>query len=166
MGRQRAVAKDLLANIPSDVDAQPTQTQPLPKQKRIKSLSISKLHESDKSQSAAEKRRSEAQPSESPKSKKPRSSSATTSGSKKHDAPWAPKITLEDNPVMANDSAEDINVGVALSTALLLLGDLDRNAELSEYENYALMLQCSVQPSSTPILSQFNLLRTGRGLPR
>ncbi|XP_028117402.1 uncharacterized protein LOC114315029 [Camellia sinensis] len=46
---------------------------------------------------------------------------------------------------MANDSAEDINVGVALSTALLLPGDLERNAELSEYENYALMLQYSVQ---------------------
>ncbi|XP_028114172.1 myosin-7-like [Camellia sinensis] len=44
---------------------------------------------------------------------------------------------------MANDSADDINVGVALSTALLLPGDLDRNAKLSEYENYALMLQCS-----------------------
>ncbi|XP_028081875.1 dynactin subunit 1-like [Camellia sinensis] len=36
MGRQRAVAKDLLASIPSTVDAQPTQTQPPPKQKRIK----------------------------------------------------------------------------------------------------------------------------------
>ncbi|XP_028078018.1 tropomyosin beta chain-like [Camellia sinensis] len=46
---------------------------------------------------------------------------------------------------MANDSAVDINVGIALSTALLLPGDLDRNAELSEYENYALMLQRSVQ---------------------
>ncbi|XP_028100259.1 radixin-like [Camellia sinensis] len=46
---------------------------------------------------------------------------------------------------MANDSAEDINVGVALSTTLLLPSDLDRNAELSEYENYALMLQRSVQ---------------------
>ena len=48
---------------------------------------------------------------------------------------------------MANDSADDINVGVALSTALLLSSDLNRNAELSEYENYALMLQRSVQVS-------------------
>lgn len=48
---------------------------------------------------------------------------------------------------MANDSADDTNVGVALSTALLLADDLDRNAELSEYENYALMLQRSVQVS-------------------
>lgn len=70
-----------------------------------------------------------------------------TSGSKKPAAPWAPEITLEDKPVMANDSTEDINVGAALSTALLLLGDLDQNAELSEYENYALMLQRSVQVS-------------------
>ncbi|XP_028072243.1 rho-associated protein kinase 2-like [Camellia sinensis] len=34
MGRQKAVAKDLLASIPFDIDAQ--QTQPPPKQKRIK----------------------------------------------------------------------------------------------------------------------------------
>ncbi|XP_028113915.1 uncharacterized protein LOC114311952 [Camellia sinensis] len=46
---------------------------------------------------------------------------------------------------MVSDSAEDINVGVALSTALLLPGDLERNAQYSEYENYALMLQHSVQ---------------------
>ncbi|XP_028064096.1 uncharacterized protein LOC114267278 [Camellia sinensis] len=46
---------------------------------------------------------------------------------------------------MANDSADDINIGVALSTALLLPGDLNRNAEMNEYENYALMLQRSVQ---------------------
>ena len=46
---------------------------------------------------------------------------------------------------MASDSAEDINVGVARSTALLLPGDLERNAQYSEYENYALMLQHSVQ---------------------
>ncbi|XP_028053925.1 tropomyosin-1-like [Camellia sinensis] len=46
---------------------------------------------------------------------------------------------------MASDSADDINVGVALSTALLLPGDLEWNAKYSEYENYALMLQHSVQ---------------------
>ena len=67
-----------------------------------------------------------------------------TSGSKQPNAPWAPEITLEDKPVMASDSADDINVGVTLSTALLLPGDLERNAEYSEYENYALMLQHSV----------------------
>ncbi|XP_028091963.1 nucleolin 1-like [Camellia sinensis] len=44
---------------------------------------------------------------------------------------------------MANDSVDDINVSVALSTALLLPSDLNRNTELSEYENYALMLQRS-----------------------
>ncbi|XP_028078574.1 glucosidase 2 subunit beta-like [Camellia sinensis] len=46
---------------------------------------------------------------------------------------------------MTTESADDINVGVALSTALLLPNDLERNAKLSEYENYALMLQHSVQ---------------------
>ncbi|XP_028098904.1 uncharacterized abhydrolase domain-containing protein DDB_G0269086-like [Camellia sinensis] len=76
---------------------------------------------------------------------KPRSSSATTSGSKKSDVPWAPQITLEDRPIMTNESVDDINVGVALTTALLLPGDLERNAGYSEYENYALMLQHSVQ---------------------
>ena len=50
-------------------------------------------------------------------------------------------------PVMASDNADDINVGVALSSALLPPGDLERNAEFSEYENYALMLQRSVQVS-------------------
>ncbi|XP_028103340.1 uncharacterized abhydrolase domain-containing protein DDB_G0269086-like [Camellia sinensis] len=46
---------------------------------------------------------------------------------------------------MTNESADDINVGVALTTALLLPGDLERNAGYSEYVNYALMLQHSVQ---------------------
>ncbi|XP_028113937.1 uncharacterized protein LOC114311974 [Camellia sinensis] len=160
MGRPKSVAKDLLASIPSSVDEQPIQTQPPSKPKRIKkaqpkakiaqvesedTLPISKLAESDKSQPSAGKRRSESQPPESQKPKKPRSSSATTSGSKKPDAPWAPTITLEDKPVMASDSADDINVGVALSTTLLLPGDLERNAQYSEYENYALMLQYFVQ---------------------
>ncbi|XP_028102844.1 plectin-like [Camellia sinensis] len=36
MGRQKAVAKDLLANIPDSVDAQSAPTQPKPKTKRIK----------------------------------------------------------------------------------------------------------------------------------
>ena len=48
---------------------------------------------------------------------------------------------------MANDNADDIYVGVALNTAMLLPGDLNRNAELSEDENYSLMLQHSVQVS-------------------
>ncbi|XP_028080787.1 uncharacterized abhydrolase domain-containing protein DDB_G0269086-like [Camellia sinensis] len=46
---------------------------------------------------------------------------------------------------MSTESADDINVGVALSTALLLPSDLERNAGYSEYENYTLMLQHSVQ---------------------
>ncbi|XP_028111763.1 uncharacterized abhydrolase domain-containing protein DDB_G0269086-like [Camellia sinensis] len=46
---------------------------------------------------------------------------------------------------MATDSADDINVGVALSTALLLPGDLEKNTGMSEYENYAFMLQHCVQ---------------------
>ncbi|XP_028078571.1 uncharacterized abhydrolase domain-containing protein DDB_G0269086-like [Camellia sinensis] len=46
---------------------------------------------------------------------------------------------------MASESADDINVAVALSTALLLPNDLERNAKFSEYENYALMLQHSAQ---------------------
>ncbi|XP_028111752.1 uncharacterized protein LOC114310039 [Camellia sinensis] len=87
----------------------------------------------------------EAQSSESTQSKKPRSSSATTSGSKIPRVLWVPEITLEDKPVLASESAEDINVGMALSTAVLFPGDLERNAKMSEYENYAFMLQRSVQ---------------------
>ncbi|CAL5377731.1 unnamed protein product [Camellia sinensis] len=136
---------------------------PPPKAKRIKkaqpkakateveaedALPISQLAESKKSASTSAKRSAEAQPSGSTQSKKPRSSSATTLGSKVPRVPWRPEITLEDKPVLANDSADDINVGVALSTALLLPGDLERNAKMSEYENYAFMLQHSVQVSA------------------
>ncbi|CAL5428992.1 unnamed protein product [Camellia sinensis] len=159
MGRAKSVAKDLLANIPSSIDEQPTQTQPLEKPKRIKkaqpkgkvtqvetedTLPAPQLAPTQKTASVPSKRSAEVLPSESSKLKRPRSS-VTTSGSKKPAVPWAPEITLEDKPVMANDSADDINVGVALSTALLLPGDLERNAKYSEYENYALMLQHFVQ---------------------
>ena len=163
MGRSKPVAVDLLADLLTDVDAVPAQTMPPPKPKRMKkaqpsakateveaedALPISQLAEGKKSASASAKRSDEAQPSESTQSKKPRSSSATTSGSKIPRVPWVPEITLEDKPVLACDSADDINVGVALSTAVLLPGDLERNAKMSEYENYALMLQRSVQVSS------------------
>ncbi|GMP33336.1 hypothetical protein CsSME_00006704 [Camellia sinensis var. sinensis] len=160
MGHPKPVAQDLLADLPADVDAAPTQSMPPLKQKRIKkaqpkakateveaedALPISQLAESKKTASTSAKRSAEAQPSEPTQSKKPRSSSATTSGSRIPKVPWRPEITLEDKPVLASDSADDINVGVALSTALLLPGDLERNAKMSEYENYAFMLQRSVQ---------------------
>ncbi|XP_028059687.1 triadin-like [Camellia sinensis] len=158
MVRPKPVAQDLLADLPTDVDAVSTQPMPPSKPRRTKkaqpktkateveakdALPISKLAESSKSQPSAGKRRAESQPSESTQPKKPRSSQTTTSGSKKSDVPWAPQITLEDRPIMTSESADDINVGVALSTALLLPGDLERNAGYSEYENYALMLQHS-----------------------
>ncbi|XP_028076391.1 otolith matrix protein OMM-64-like [Camellia sinensis] len=158
MGRSKPIAQNLLADLPTDADAVPSQPVPPPKPKRIKkaqpkakaveaedSLPISKLAESKKTSSAPAKRSAETQPSESTQSKRPRSASATTSGSKKPNVPWAPKLTLEDRPIMSTESADDINVGVALSTALLLPSDLERNAGYSEYENYALMLQHSVQ---------------------
>ncbi|CAL5347954.1 unnamed protein product [Camellia sinensis] len=176
MGRQKAVAKDLLANIPSTIDAQPEPTQPpKPKQKRLKkaqpkamvtqvdtedTLPISKLASSEKTISVPEKRPAEAELSQSARSKRPRSESATTSGPTKSDAPWAPPITLEDKLVKMNDSADDVNVAVALSTALLLPDDLNRNAKMSEYENFALMLQRSVQVRlHTWNLSVFFILR-------
>ncbi|XP_028110988.1 chromatin modification-related protein EAF7-like [Camellia sinensis] len=96
-------------------------------------LSISKLAEVEKSTSAAEKRPAEADPSESTKSKKPRSDSAVTSGSLKSDDPWAPSIMIEDKPIRAGDSASDIEVGVALSTALLLPNDLNCMAEAIQH---------------------------------
>ncbi|XP_028055709.1 uncharacterized protein LOC114259873 [Camellia sinensis] len=158
MGRAKPIAQNLLADLPTDADAVPSQPMTPPKPKRIKkaqpkakavdaedSLPISKLAESKKTSFAPAKRSAETQPSESTQSKKLRSASATTSGSKKPDVPWAPKLTLEDRPIMSTESADDINVGVALSTALLLPSDLERNAGYNEYENYALMLQHSVQ---------------------
>ncbi|KAF5933810.1 hypothetical protein HYC85_029981 [Camellia sinensis] len=156
MVRPRPVVQDLLADLPTDAEAAPTQSMLPPKPKRVKkaqpkakatdaeaedALPISKLAESKKSASTSTKRSAEGQPSGSTQTKRPRSSSATTSASKKPDVPWAPELTLEDRPIMASESADDINVGVALSTALLLPNDLERNAKLSEYENYALMLQ-------------------------
>ncbi|THG00415.1 hypothetical protein TEA_019691 [Camellia sinensis var. sinensis] len=156
MVRPRPVVQDPLADLPTDADAAPTHAMPPPKPKRVKkaqpkakvtdaevddALPISQLAGSKKSTSASTKRSAEAQPLGPTQSKKPRSSSATTSASKKPDVPWAPELTLEDRPIMASESADDINVGVALSTALLLPNDLERNAKLSEYENYALMLQ-------------------------
>ena len=83
MGHLKPVAQDLLADLPTDVDAQPMYTMPPPKPKRTKKaqpkakvtqvesediLPISKLAKSDKSQPSTGKRRSETQSSESPKS--------------------------------------------------------------------------------------------------
>ncbi|XP_028124406.1 uncharacterized abhydrolase domain-containing protein DDB_G0269086-like [Camellia sinensis] len=147
MVRSMPVVQDLLADLPTDADAVPTQSMPPPKPKRVKkaqpkvkatdaeaddALPISKLAESKKSTSASAKRSAEGQPSGSTQSKRPRPSSAMTSASKKPDVPWAPQLTLEDRPIMASESADDINVGVTLSTALLLPNDLERNADLSE----------------------------------
>ncbi|XP_028109552.1 uncharacterized abhydrolase domain-containing protein DDB_G0269086-like [Camellia sinensis] len=141
MDRPKPVAQDLLADLPVDADAKPTQSMPPPKPKRTKkaqpkakatvvetedALPISQLAGSKKTVSIPIKRSVETQPAESSKSKKARSSSATASGSKKPDVLWAPKITLENRPIMSSESADDINVGVALSTTLLLLGDLNR----------------------------------------
>ncbi|GMP79381.1 hypothetical protein CsSME_00034951 [Camellia sinensis var. sinensis] len=47
-----------------------------------------------------------------------------------------------DRPFLAGDSAlDDLEVGVAISTAVLLPVDINRMVELSEYENYAMMMQ-------------------------
>ncbi|XP_028061336.1 uncharacterized protein LOC114264817 [Camellia sinensis] len=147
MVRPRPVVQDLLADLPIDAEAAPTQSMLPPKPKRVKKAQpkakatdaeaedaapISKLAENKKSTSVSTKRSAEGQPSGSTQSKRPRSSSATTSASKKPDVPWAPDLSLEDRPIMVSESADDINVGVALSTALLLPNDLERNAKLTE----------------------------------
>lgn len=87
IGRPKPVAKDLLADIPTDVNAQPTQTQPPSKPKRIKkgqlkakvpqidsedTLPIFKLASSKKATSVPAKRSAETLPSDSTKSKRPR----------------------------------------------------------------------------------------------
>ena len=162
MVRPKPVVLDLLADLPTDVDAVPSQTVPPPKPKKTKkpppeskaaeaeiedALPISQLTSTVKTTAAPAKRSAEAQLSGSTQPKRPRSSSATTSGSRVPKVPWEPKVTLENRPVYANESAADVNIGVALSTAVLLEGDLERNAKMNEYENYALMLQRSVQVS-------------------
>ncbi|THF95564.1 hypothetical protein TEA_006221 [Camellia sinensis var. sinensis] len=115
------VVQDLLADLPTDADAVPSQSMLPPKPKRVKKaqpkakaadaeaedvLPISKLAESKKSASTFTKRSAEGQPSGSTQSKKARSSSATTSASKKPDVPWAPDLSLEDRPIMASESAK------------------------------------------------------------
>ncbi|XP_028078655.1 uncharacterized protein LOC114280475 [Camellia sinensis] len=162
MGHKKAVADDFLPDIPNTITIQssPSQSQPKPKPKRLKkaqakatvtqidsedTLPISKMAKAEKSTFVAEKRPAKAALSESTRSKKLRSESATTSGSLKSDALWAPPITIEDKPVRVSDSVTDLEVDIALSTALPLPKDLERNAEVSEYENFALMLQHPVQ---------------------
>ncbi|XP_028104462.1 uncharacterized protein LOC114303520 [Camellia sinensis] len=175
MGFKKAVVDDLLADIPNIITLQSSssQSQPKPKQKRLKkaqakatvtqidsedTLPTSKMAEAEKSASAAEKRPAKAAPSESTRSKKPRSESATTSGSMKSNAPWAPPITIEDKPVGVGDSTTDLEVGIALSTALLLPKDLKRNTEVSEYENFALMLQhFAIQHAHSFTMQAFNI---------
>ncbi|XP_028066351.1 methyl-CpG-binding domain-containing protein 10-like [Camellia sinensis] len=61
---------------------------------------------------------------------------------------------------MASESADDINVGVTLNTALFLPKDLDRNAELSEYENYALMLQHFIQREASSMKKEIKSLES------
>ncbi|THG23559.1 hypothetical protein TEA_015347 [Camellia sinensis var. sinensis] len=162
IGRKKVVIDDLLADSPDTVNAQPSpsQSKPKPKPKRLKkaqpkamvtqidtkdTLPISKLAESEKTFSTVEKRPTEAEPSQLTRSKRPRSEPTTTSRSLKSDAPWAPAITIEDKPVRAGDNADDIEVGVALFTALLLPKDLNRNVDMSKHKNFALMLQHSIQ---------------------
>ncbi|THG12202.1 hypothetical protein TEA_010899 [Camellia sinensis var. sinensis] len=51
-------------------------------------------------------------------------------------------VEVRDRPLQAGDSVLDsVEVGAALSTAVLLPVDINRMAELFEYENYALMMQ-------------------------
>ncbi|XP_028078089.1 uncharacterized protein CG45076-like [Camellia sinensis] len=116
MRRNKAVVEDLLADIPGVVTVQssPSRSQPKPKQKMVK---------------RAKEKASFTQVEY----------KDTVSISK------APVITIEDKPARVGDSAIDnIEVVVALSTALLFPTDLNHMAEVSEYENFALMMQHSV----------------------
>ncbi|XP_028125179.1 nucleolin-like [Camellia sinensis] len=133
MVRPRPVVQDLLADLPTDAEAVPTQSMLPPKPKRVKkaqpkakatdaeaedAVPISKLAESKKSTSVSTKRSAEGQPSGSTQSKRPRSSFATTSASKKPDVPWAPDLSLEDRPIMASESADDINLDLPVDSPL------------------------------------------------
>lgn len=49
---------------------------------------------------------------------------------------------VRDRSLLAGDSTLDsLEVGAAISTAVLLLADINHMVELSEYENYVMMIQ-------------------------
>ena len=93
----------------------------------------------------AEKRPGEAEPSDQKQTKRLRSEGAEGPGFFKADTPWAPAISVSDRLMRVGDSAIDsIEVDAALFAAVLLPADLNRMAEITEYENIALMMQYSV----------------------
>ncbi|XP_028081720.1 uncharacterized protein LOC114283088 [Camellia sinensis] len=173
MGRSKAVVEDLLDNLPGVVHVQSSPSQSQPKPKRVKkarakaivtqvdsedTVPISKLAEIKKSSTAAEKSLAEAEPSDTTRSKKPRSKATANRSAFKVDEPWVPAIMVGDRPIKASNSAIDsIEVGVALSTVVLLPTDLNPMAEITEYKNFALMMQHSVlTKEATGFLSSLN----------
>ena len=64
-----------------------------------------------------------------------------------------------DRPFLAGDSAlDDLEVGAAISNVVLLPADINRMGKLSEYENYAIMMQHCILVSLniSNFLSNFN----------
>ncbi|GMP60614.1 hypothetical protein CsSME_00023399 [Camellia sinensis var. sinensis] len=131
MGRQPTITEDLLAGlsdvIPSDSEKDPEA-----------SVLVSKLAE-------AEKRQAEVEPSDPPLTKKPRSEDTEVPNSFHSKEPWSYVLMVGDRPMSTDDSVIDsIQVGAALSTAVLLPSNMVRMAEITDYENFALMMQHSV----------------------
>ncbi|XP_028062968.1 uncharacterized protein LOC114266278 [Camellia sinensis] len=59
--------------------------------------------------------------------------------------------------IVPTTSTSVLTFGVDLTTALLLSGDLDRNAEMTEYENFALMLQHSAKHAHSFSMQSFEI---------
>ncbi|GMP98008.1 hypothetical protein CsSME_00046052 [Camellia sinensis var. sinensis] len=105
-------------------------------------MPISKLAEIEKQSSAAEKRPTEAGSSEEPSSKKPRLRGIAHPGIFHTDKPWTLTVMVGDRPLLTKDSTLDnMEVSATLSIVVLLPADHNRMTELTEYENYALMME-------------------------
>ena len=58
---------------------------------------------------------------------------------------WVPEVMVGDRPLIAgNSTIQDVKVGAVLSTAVLLLEDLNQMVDIYEYENFGLMMQHSI----------------------
>ncbi|GMQ05130.1 hypothetical protein CsSME_00050277 [Camellia sinensis var. sinensis] len=125
MGQQKVVADDLLADIPSVSSNS--------KKHLRDSVPISKLGK-------AKKRPAEVEASDAPSRKKPRLQGAKGPSASHFHEPWPLAFMVGDQPMSAKDSAID----AALSIAILLPSDMNRMVEITEYENFALMMHHSV----------------------
>ncbi|GMP73874.1 hypothetical protein CsSME_00031474 [Camellia sinensis var. sinensis] len=128
MGYKPTVAKDMLAGL---LDILPFDSEQDPED----SVPISKLAET-------EKRQAEVEPSDPPLTKKPRSEGIEVPSSSHSKEPWSPVLMVGDRLMLADDSViNNIQVNAALFMVVLLPSDMVRMAEITNYENFVLIMQ-------------------------